>query len=268
MDAYYQKQLATLHNRVRHILRPKWSREKAAVSDQTGFTIIELLIATVVFSMVIVVILYGVLSFTHAYYSGIDASTTQDTARNVLNTIAESIEFSGSTISPTPASLPGAGGQIYFCAGGMVYIYKWGAVYDSSLPLSLSNPGLYATPGSCQVPASIPTANGQELLAPNMRVTVLTVTPNSTDRLYTIVLGLAYGDSDLLCNVSKGSGTGGCNPGAALNPNSPNTYITVDPTNLTDTDDIECRRTTGSEFCAHAGLSTTVSLRVAASALN
>jgi prepilin-type N-terminal cleavage/methylation domain-containing protein len=255
------KQSMTPRNQVKHFRRLD---ESSGMLDQAGFTIIELLIATVVFSMVIVVILYGVLSFTHAYYSGIDASTTQDTARNVLNSIADSIEFSGDTINRTPFTFPGAGGQVYFCAGGMTYVYNWGQMYGGTP--SLSNPGLYATPGSCVVPGSIPTANGQELLAPNMRVTILTVTPNSTNRLYNIILGLAYGTGDLLCNVSKGSAAGGCNPNASLNSSTAN--VTVDPTDLTDTNDIECRRTTGSEFCAHAGLSTTVSLRVAGSALN
>jgi prepilin-type N-terminal cleavage/methylation domain-containing protein len=227
--------------------------------EQAGFTIIELLIATVVFSMVIVVILYGVLSFTHAYYGGINASTTQGTARSILNSVAQSIEFSGSPITQTPASLPGAGSTIYFCAGGVTYIYSWGRMYTGSP--SLTNPGLYVVPGNCQVPATIPTADGQELLAQNMRITALTVTPGSSGQLYTVSLGLAYGESDLLCNVSKNGGTGGCLKGNTLNLQ--HQLITVNPTNVMSTGDVECRQTTGSEFCAHAALSTTVSVRVA-----
>jgi type II secretory pathway pseudopilin PulG len=237
---------------------------KDAASEEAGFTIIELLIATVVFSMVIVVILYGVLSFTHAYYGGINASTTQNTARSILNSIAQSIEFSGDTIVGTPISLPGAGGQVYFCAGGVTYIYDWGLMYSGSP--SLSNPGLYAVTGACAVPASIPTANGQELLTNGMRITALTVTPDSTGRLYTVSLGLAYGDSDLLCNVSKNGSQGGCIKGNGLNQQG--RTVTVDPTNVKNLNDVECQQTTGSEYCSHAALSTTVSLRVAGSALN
>lgn len=234
---------------------------------QAGFTIIELLIATLVFSMVIMVILYGVLDFTHAYYSGVNSSSTQDTARNIMNTVAQSIEFSGSDITTTPATFPAAGNLVSFCAGGTTYVYSWGVEYNSSTGPSSTNAGLYAITGGCQtLPFAI--SGGQELLANHMRITDLTVTQSPANaRLYTITLGLAYGDGNLLCNASDTNHPGGCLPGATQNTATAsvvgNSSYAGGPEN-----DVQCLRITGSQFCAHAGLSTTVSLRVANSALN
>jgi len=235
--------------------------------SQAGFTIIELLIATLVFSMVIIVILYGVLDFTHAYYSGVNSSSTQDTARNIMNTIAQSVEFSGSDITTTPTTLPAAGGLVSFCAGGTTYVYNWGVEYDASTGPSSTNAGLYAIAGGCQtLPFAI--SGGQELLADHMRITYLSVTQSPANaRLYTITLGLAYGGGDLLCNASDTNHPGGCLPGATQNSVSAsvvgNSSYADGPEN-----DVQCLRITGSQFCARAGLSTTVSLRVANSALN
>src|SRR5262249_25193419 len=73
-------------------------------SRQAGFTIVELMVATLVFSTILIVITYGVLSFTRAYYNGVTNSTTQDTARNIISTISQAVEFNGSGINVTPTS--------------------------------------------------------------------------------------------------------------------------------------------------------------------
>jgi type II secretory pathway pseudopilin PulG len=245
------------------------SDDTSQAATQMGFTIVELMIATVVFSMVMMVIVYGVLNFSHDYYDGITASTTQNTARNIINSITQSIEFSGMSIVSTPASLPGAGSEVYLCAGGSTYAYNWGTMYTGTV--SATNLGLYEITGTCQMPtaSSIAAAqsngSGKELLNPNMRVTVLTVASDSTGRLYTVTLGVAYGDSDLLCNQSK-TGQGGCVPTDTENPMG--RTITTNPSSVNNVSDVECRDTAGFEFCAHAGLSTTVALRVASGVLN
>lgn len=247
------------------------NRDEAGSYDtaQMGFTIVELMIATVVFSMVMLVIVFGVLNFSHDYYGGITSSTTQNTARNVINAITQSIEFSGLSIVTTPTSLPGAGNEVYFCAGGATYAYNWGTMYKGTP--STTNLGLYEITGMCKMPAasdlSTAQANGtgKELLNPNMRVTVLTVSSDPTGRLYTITLGVAYGDSDLLCNQSK-VGQGGCVASDATNPTGQT--VTTNPSSVDNVSDVQCRAAAGFDFCAHAGLSTTVALRVASSVLN
>lgn len=218
-----------------------------------GFTIVELMIATAVFSLVLMVVLYGVLSFSHTYYRGVNSSTTQNMARTIINNVAQAIEFSGSSITATPAS-ESAGNKYYFCAGGATYYYVLGALYDGTA--TASNPGLYVEPGTCtSVPPDFSNPRGTELLASNMRITYLSVQPSSGNpSLYTIGIGLAYGDSDLLCSKSLGTGAGGC-----ASPADTASQLVAG----TNPDDVACRSGTGYQFCAHAGLSTKVLLRVA-----
>ena len=177
---------------------------------QSGFTIVELLIATTVFSLVLIVLLYGVLSFTHAYYSGVNSSSTQDTARTIVNTVAQAVEFSGNVIYPNAQV---SGNKYYFCAGGNTYYYILGNMYDGAPPSS-TDPGLFMDPGICRRHLlRSPNTGAKELLNANMRITYLTLVQSpSNPRLYTVSLGLAYGYGDLLCNNSKtGTGsTGGC----------------------------------------------------------
>jgi len=227
---------------------------KHDVRPEAGFTIVELLIATTVFSMVLMVLLYGVLSFTHAYYSGINASTTQDTARTIINSVAQSIEFSGSSILTSVS-----GNTYYFCTGGNTYYFILGSMYDGATPTS-GDPGLFVQPGTCTSSPNFSATGSKEMLEANMRITYFQLAqPSVSSRLYNVSIGLAYGDSDLLCNNSKDGSPGGC-IGGTLNTQG----ISVIGSNA---DDVVCKQTSGSEFCAHAGLSTTVSLRVANGAL-
>lgn len=222
---------------------------------QDGFTIVELMIATLVFSMVLMVIIYGVLSFSHAYFSGVNSSATQTTARTIINTVSQAIEFSGNTITPTKAVV-GHPNAFYFCAGDSTYYFIQGAMYDGATP-SVSDPGLFMQPGACTNSPNFAAAGSKELLAASMRIPYLTVTQaDALGRLYSVKTSVAFGDSDLLCNVSKNGSAGGCLKGNALNTQG----VIIKGTGVND---VECHQISGSQFCAHAGLSTTVSLRVA-----
>jgi type II secretory pathway pseudopilin PulG len=234
---------------------------KAQNPSQEGFTIVELLIATLVFSMVLLVIIYGVLSFSHAYFTGVNSSATQTSARTIINSVSQAIEFSGNIITPTTVD-SAAGyppGTYYFCAGNTTYLFVQGAMYDGATPTK-TDPGLFSLPGTCTSDpfskASAATA-GKELLTANMRIPYLDVAQADVlGRLYSVGASVVYGESDLLCNVSKNGSAGGCQPGDAQN----GTGVSVKGSGVND---VVCRQVTGSQFCAHAGLATTVSLRVA-----
>ena len=242
-------------------------------ASQAGFTIVELMIATVVFSLILLVIIYGVLNFSSAYFGGVYSSNTQDAARTITNDVAQGIEFSGNNIvASQQVPSPGDPNAAFFCVGGATYYYLPGTMYDGAPPTK-GDPGLYVIPGSCLPnPASptIPVAGGKELLSANMRVTYLSVAPAATavptanPRLYTVQVGLAYGESDLLCNVTKGGLVGGCNAGAQQN----NQGVNIQGSGANGVTDVECRLVSGHQFCAHASLTTTVSLRVANSELS
>lgn len=198
---------------------------------QGGFTIVELMIASLVFSVILVVITVGVTSFTRSYYKGVRSSAVQNRTRTIVDTIAQSIEFSGAAITPT-------GSNNYFCTGGKLFSFTQGVRYTGGAATA-ANRGLFqedmATGGACPASAPNPASavNGLELLEPNMRVAKLVVQPvtgSGATNMYQIILRVAYGDDDLLNNPTA--------------------------------TDASCKLQAGSQFCAVSELSTIVQKRV------
>jgi type II secretory pathway pseudopilin PulG len=218
-------------------------------SRTAGFTIVELMVATLVFMVILLIITIGVIVFSSAYYKGVNSSTTQNTARSIVDDISQAIQFSGQGVTPTTATTN------YFCAGDKVYMYTRGTQLPTT-PGS-TNWGLYRgtnTAISGCTPLASATANGAELLGPHMRLADISVTGVSGQpQLYVVTLRLAYGDSDLLCSPSLGgAATGGCQK----------TSPSYSPTTPWFAPDMICKSQTGSQFCAVSGLSTTVLQRL------
>lgn len=207
------------------------------VKNERGFTVVELMIATMVFSLILTIVTTGVISFTMRYYKGVNSSTTQTTARSVLDTIGQAIQFGSSTVRPTLAA------DNYFCAGGYSFTFDKGALYSGT-----GNGGIYMAPmGSVCGPQ---TSGGKQLLGKNMRVTALSVDlisgTGGAGSLYKINLGIAYGADDLLCSPTA-------SPGACSGTSNLASYWRSD---------IQCRGSTGSQFCATSKLTTIVEQRI------
>ncbi len=206
---------------------------KDLAEQEVGFTIVELMIATLVFSVILVVIMVGVVSFTNSYFKGINSSTTQTTTRTALDTISQAIEFSGGTVTHLTASAT----QGTYCVGSVQYDYNLGVEQTGT-----ALPALYQTPRNS---ASLCMASGfmanqsQELLGKNMRLSVFTVTPDTggVGQIFTVELRVAYGDDSLLYSP------------AGLTP-------------LGTAKDITCRSDAGSQFCSVVDLSSSVQKRV------
>jgi len=203
----------------------------AHLSDaSSGFTIIELMIATLVFSTILVVITFGVIRFTNSYYKGVNSSTTQKTAQSVVDAVTQAVQFS--TGSPTP-STASDGVHGYFCVGGMKYIYVISVPYDakSAPAVGASNAGgIYETTNTDACSSANPGPSVRQLLADNMRVTSLAFVPTTNTSIWQFSLSVAYGDDDLLTATS-----------------GPN---------------VQCKTQTGSQFCAAISLSTVAQQRV------
>jgi prepilin-type N-terminal cleavage/methylation domain-containing protein len=193
-------------------------------TDQSGFTIVELMIATMVFSVILMVIVFGVIHFSNAYYKGINSSLTQTTARNAIDTVSQAIQFGTTT---QPSSDDGVTGQ--FCAGGKVFLYTLGKQLTTTP--SVANWGLYRVDSSSGCTLTSGTAGGTELLSNKMRLADLSVSqPDATSNLWSISLRVVFGDDDLLTN----------------------------PANT----DANCKLNTGAQFCSVSALSTTVQQRI------
>ncbi len=242
---------------MRHLSRHHGSTTKSA--KQAGFTIVELMIATVVFSMVLLIITVGVLHFTSSYYKGVNSSATQTAAQNTIDTISQAIQFGSSTPVGTDTAPSGV-----FCAGNEMFLYTLGVKYTGATPSS-SNWGLYMFPNpqasNCDTGGISDFSGGKELLGVNMRLTSVSLTAsNAAERLWQVSLGVAYGDADLLCNSELGTGTqGACDKSA---PDYDSTAI-VDAAD--DSDTVLCKIQTGSQFCSVATLSAVAQQRLAGS---
>ncbi len=222
-----------------HLLKTKRSLRRMNVRRSAGFTIIELLIATLVFSMVLLLIADGVLQFNHAYYSGITQTQTQNTARSILEQISQDIQFSGSQIT-SPIANGGTDPEHGFCIGSDRYSFRPGWELVNSRPNVAQHQTLHAlikdSPGLCSgmkaQDFTKPLASGStELLSQYMRISKLSVSAvPHTSGLYNVDVRVVYGDDDLLMNPTKSNAT--------------------------------CRVGSGSQFCAVSELSTVVQQRI------
>lgn len=176
--------------------------------QQHGFTVIELLIATAVFSVVLLMVTFGIIQITRVYYKGITETNTQNTARAIMDDISQAIQFGGTgNIQGTSGTSPGT--SYAFCIGNQLYSYILGyQVVDSvNSGLKQGYHGLVlSSAASCGGPVSavadlkgtqnIP--NSRELIGKNMRLSKLSVKPiTGTTNLWNIDVKVMYGDDDL-----------------------------------------------------------------------
>ena len=217
-------------------------------SIQRGFTIIELLIASLVFSIFLLIVTSMIIQISHTYYKGIIASKTQETARSITANISQAIQFGGGV----GISYDNTG---YICTGSARFRFKLGQqVVDSGSPAA--DQGFHALvldQGTCPPPfgggiSAVPqalAADVQELVPTKMRLAKLNITPVAGTNLYTITVRVVYGDLDLVCSPSV---VGDCT----------STATTTSGIN----DDLTCKQLAGSQFCAASELTTTVEKRV------
>jgi len=235
--------------------------KKLQKKGQRGFTIVELMVATVVFSVVLIVLTAGVIAITRTYSKGIVLNKTQTAARSILDSIAQTIEFNGGTIDWPP----GVGGaealQGRGCVGNQAYDFRLGfQLLDSPSDPDQAAHGVVRTSGvaGCHHEAAPDFGSGTELLSPHMRLASLNVKPvNVNDRLYEVDVTVAYGDYDLLCSPSLNGHAGGCNdtdPSVTLQGNDIQQFVTRP--------DLTCHSGADTQFCAVSALRTVVQQRL------
>ncbi len=177
--------------------------------DQKGFTVTELMIATAVFGLILLVITTAVLQLTRVYYKGVTETRVQTTARNLVDSISQAVQFSGQTVTTTNLA-PTVGNSYAFCVGNTQYSYTLGYQLSDS-PSSNQTPNvlvanelpgcLSSTPAQDVRSGSV---TGREMLEPKMRLSKLEVTSIGGD-YYRISVRIAYGDDDLLYSPSGDS---------------------------------------------------------------
>lgn len=182
-------------------------------ANTRGFTIVELMIATSVFSLLLLISMAALIFIGRIYYKGTTESRTTNTASSIIDEVSSSVKFSGQDVKV--AAGPNTGWDGAYCIGSTKYSYKLNKILEidrsenslraqrvlvkSQDPLCLGNPtGIPLDPPATftALGSQTPEGNLQELLAEYMRLTRFEVV-GSPEGLTTINISVVYGgDSD------------------------------------------------------------------------
>jgi prepilin-type N-terminal cleavage/methylation domain-containing protein len=194
-------------------------------TDQ-GFTIVELLIASGVFSTLLLLSLAGFLQIGRLFYKGVSATQTQAVARQVMDGLETDINFAPSTsavVVNTDSSFSVGSTTYqrkYFCANGFRYTFIPGKVLSSDAEATMLKTvpesawqdfGILkdkmASRNSCARPFTAPATaidplKAVELLSDNMRISDLSIQQPivSVPPIYTLNVKIAYGGDTILQN--------------------------------------------------------------------
>lgn len=175
--------------------------ESAGRKKQSGFTIVELMIASTIFSIVLLLLVAVVAQIGKMYYKGIIMARTQESARAAIDEVTRPIQFGKDQI---------VSGANVVCVGTKRYTYalnvqltddpaKVGSNHRGRHGLWMDNGG---SPASCtpvNMALPTPSAGGQELLGLGMRLKRFSVTASpAAAGLWNVQVGVLYGDDDML----------------------------------------------------------------------
>lgn len=175
---------------------------------QSGFTIIELLLATAVFSATLLIALNGFLQIGRLFYKGVSNTQTQNATRQVLNEVSRNLQLSPE-VTLAESDTPELDDKFYYyCLGDSRYTYVRGeggraVKVDQTVPRNYTaaegNFGLFKDEvNGCESPATEPlSASGVDLLGNKMRLGQLKIT-NPSPNLYNITVTVIYGDDESL----------------------------------------------------------------------
>jgi prepilin-type N-terminal cleavage/methylation domain-containing protein len=204
-------------------------KKQRRLHNQAGFTLLELLIATTVFSVILLLCTYGMVQIGGTFYKGSTLVRTQNANRKAMDTISQALQYGGNDVRTnvgggTGVIVDAATGSGVFCTGNLRFRFvKNEPVRSGQIALVVDNEGAACGTGNAS------TNDDKELLGDNMRITRLEIVESSGS--YRIHLAIGYGDKSVSEDV-------------------------IDPaTGL-------CRANTSSPFCATSEFNTTVIRRV------
>ena len=216
--------------------------------NTTGFTIVELMIASTVFSVILILISIGLISVGRVFFKGVTLTNTQEVTGVITEDIASSIQLSGESITfPITAN----GSTKGFCIGTRRYSYLEGVQLSDNPSSSDQAKHVFMVDRvpSCNNSTQAQSLSlgstpvGKELLSPKMRLGGLNIQPKGIG-LYAVTVRVVSGDKDLLCSPSLSD----CN-------------TSTPPASLVF-GEITCKNTVGSQFCGVSELTTSAYKRI------
>lgn len=158
---------------------------------EAGFTLVELLIASSVFSVVLLLLTFGMLQIGKVYYKGTTSSRTQAVARNISDEISQSIQFAGGAISPLAVS----GDATKFCVGDKGYWFKLNKKLGDEPHVFVVDSAQCAV-SFVGTPPQLKKSQ-RELMVQNTRLTRLVVGYDAARKGYGVIVRVVAGDNDM-----------------------------------------------------------------------
>lgn len=243
---------------------------------QNGFTIIELLIATVVLAFIVLMTTEIITGIGKLYYKAIAQSRLQDNVRSLTDEVSQKLKFGGKiggsgfqTLSGSPVTLLGTNDMQAYCIGDTRYFFVTGIQVDAQNGGQLyhvlwrdHNPDppncdtyidgsstISLTDNMLDVKDSV--NSGTELIGPRSRLVNFSLKQDSSSSVYSLDIKIAYGDDDLLCDTSVAAtcSTTYTPPALGVVPN----YV-----NLFTSKNLSCKGNVGDQYCAVSELNTSV----------
>lgn len=202
--------------------------------NKKGFTIIELMIATSVFAVVLVIAASGILTIGRTYYKSITSSRTQEATRSVINTISSTIQFTAQSRGDDGLTdVPGVPQATCFGFDRYTYVIN-SQVDDDTIGIMHDR----RTDLADCTPIDVDDG-GTELLPENTRLLRFDISSINSST-FRVNVKIAYGEGDLFDPDLNTAGL-----------------------NLTQVGDASCRPgIAGSSFCSVSELETTINKRV------
>lgn len=176
--------------------------------QQKGFTLVELMIATAVYAVVLLIALQGITQVGRMYYRGLSAARTQEVARDIIDDVSRAVQFSGSSIQQNGANTICIGTQRYtFVLNKRLVDATPANTREANHVLQKDTPGSGAT--GCPIAANqAALQNPVELVSSSMRLSkfVVTEVAGSNQRLYNVTVKVVYGEDDLLSGLNLTTG--------------------------------------------------------------
>jgi prepilin-type N-terminal cleavage/methylation domain-containing protein len=218
---------------------------------QSGFTIIELMISTAVFSTILLVVLTAITQIGRMYYKGVTTAQTQDVARKIIDRVSQEIQFSGESGIPISGSGVVNPNTKVICIGNTRFFYVINRIFsgsshalwaDTQSGCTAANVSTIADSAQMNLAQPTPVANnGAELLSANSRIVDFS-TSSGGNNLWAVKIKVVFGADDLIEAIDASGNT----VSQALFP-----ALTT------------CKGSAiGTQFCAISELSTTVLKRV------
>ncbi len=170
-----------------------------------GFTILELLIATMVFTVVLLLCMVGVTRMGRLYYKGISQAQTQEVARRLSDEIVSQLQFGKGSVTPNPipATATNGGVPFIFCIGDFRYRLVLNRQLAGADNASLRQATRVferekLTGSGCPDETTTPFTSAKvELLSKGMRISKFTISEGA-NKLWDFSIQVTYGDEDLL----------------------------------------------------------------------